>query len=128
MVMERADLLAAVLPTLRSDLALVESHRPAAGTRLTCPITAFGGVDDTIDSVSLQAWSEYTAASFRVRMFPGGHFYLSEVGRALVDEIVSVLRKPCRRRGSPEQQYEVVCVRSAILGRGRHSHMACSAR
>ena len=23
-----------------------------------------------------------------VRMFPGGHFYLSEVGRALVDEIV----------------------------------------
>jgi surfactin synthase thioesterase subunit len=87
-VMERADLLAAILSTLRSDLALVESHRPAAGTRLTCPITAFGGVDDTIDSVSLQAWSEYTAASFRVRMFPGGHFYLSEVGRALVDEIV----------------------------------------
>jgi medium-chain acyl-[acyl-carrier-protein] hydrolase len=87
-VMERADLLAAILSTLRSDLALVESHRPAAGTRLTCPITAFGGVDDTIDSVSLQAWSEFTAASFRVRMYPGGHFYLSEVGRALVDEIV----------------------------------------
>jgi surfactin synthase thioesterase subunit len=90
-VMERADLLAAILSTLRSDLVLVESHRPAAGTRLTCPITAFGGVDDTIDGVSFQAWSEFAAASFRVRMFPGGHFYLSEVGRAFVDEIVREL-------------------------------------
>ncbi len=93
-VMERPELMAAVLPTLRADLALVESHRLPAGARLSCPITVFGGVDDTIDSTSLQAWSDCTAETFRVHMFPGGHFYLSEAGGALIGEIVKELRGP----------------------------------
>jgi medium-chain acyl-[acyl-carrier-protein] hydrolase len=93
-VMERPELMAAVLPTLRADLALVESHRLPAGPRLSCPITVFGGIDDTIDSTSLQAWSDCTAEIFRVRMFPGGHFYLSGAGEALIGEIVKDLRRP----------------------------------
>jgi medium-chain acyl-[acyl-carrier-protein] hydrolase len=93
-VMERAELMAAILPTLRADLALAESHRPDAGARLACPITVFGGADDTIDSASLQAWRDFTAAAFRVRMFPGGHFYLSESVETLIEEIVKELRRP----------------------------------
>lgn len=93
-VMERADLRDAVLSTLRNDLALVENHRPTSGIRLACPITAFGGMDDTIDRVSLRAWSEFTAATFRFRMFPGGHFYMSDIGQLLADEIVRDLCLP----------------------------------
>jgi medium-chain acyl-[acyl-carrier-protein] hydrolase len=93
-VMERTELVAAVLPTLRADLALAEGHRPAAEARVACPITVFGGADDTIEGASLQAWSDFTAATFRVRMFPGGHFYLSDAGEALVDEIVKEVRRP----------------------------------
>jgi medium-chain acyl-[acyl-carrier-protein] hydrolase len=103
-VIERTELIAAVLPTLRADLALVESYCPAAGTRLACPITVFSGADDTIDSISLQAWSAYTTGTFRVQIFPGGHFYLSAASGALVDQIIKEMRlqKACLRRGSPE--------------------------
>jgi surfactin synthase thioesterase subunit len=92
-VMDRGELMAAILPALRADLALAESVRPAAGARLPCPITVFGGADDAIDDASLQGWSDLTAATFRVRMFPGGHFYLGEASDALVDEIVKEVRR-----------------------------------
>ena len=93
-VMERKELMAAVLPALRADLELCESLCPGAGVRLSCPITVFGGADDAIEAGSLQAWREFTADAFRIRIFPGGHFYLSTAGRALVAEIVAALRRP----------------------------------
>jgi medium-chain acyl-[acyl-carrier-protein] hydrolase len=93
-VMEQTELIAAILPAVRADLALSQTLRPPAGARLSCPITVFGGADDTIDSPALQAWSDLTADAFRIRMFPGGHFYLSGAGEALVDEIVRELRHP----------------------------------
>jgi medium-chain acyl-[acyl-carrier-protein] hydrolase len=94
LVMERAELMAAVLPTLRADLALAESRRLAAGARLPCPVTVFGGAHDAIDGAALRAWSNVTTGTFRVRMFPGGHFYLAEAAEALVGEIVGALRRP----------------------------------
>jgi medium-chain acyl-[acyl-carrier-protein] hydrolase len=100
-VMERDELMAAVLPTLRADLALAESRRLAAGARLPCPITVFGGAHDAIDRAALRAWSDFTTGAFRVRMFPGGHFYLAEAGEALVGEIVEALRQP---ESSPARQ------------------------
>ena len=93
-VIERKELMAALLPSLRADLELVENHRPDARARLSCPIIVFGGTDDTLDTASLQAWSEFTAETFRVRMFPGGHFYFFEAGDALIDEIVDEVRRP----------------------------------
>jgi len=93
-VMKRTELMAAVLPTLRADLTLAESHRLAAGDRLACPITVFGGANDTIDSAALRAWSDFSTGTCRVRMFPGGHFYLAEAGEALIDEIIKALHQP----------------------------------
>ena len=92
--MERKELMAAVLPALRADLELCESLCPGAGVRLSCPITVFGGADDAIEGGSLRGWRDLTADAFRMRMFPGGHFYLSAAGRALVAEIVEALRRP----------------------------------
>jgi len=91
-VIERTELMAAILPTLRADLALVENYCPAPGTHIACPITVFGGADDTVDNASLQAWSTYTKGTFRVQIFPGGHFYLSEVSSAVVDQIIKEMR------------------------------------
>lgn len=98
-VMERAELMAAVLPTLRADLALAESRRLEAGARLSCSITVFGGAHDAIDRTALRAWSGFTTGAFRVRMFPGGHFYLAEMDEALIGEIVEALRRPEGLRG-----------------------------
>jgi medium-chain acyl-[acyl-carrier-protein] hydrolase len=97
-VMERAELMAAILRTLRADLALAESGRLAAGGRLSCPITVFGGLDDSIDGAALQAWSDLTTGVFRLVMFPGGHFYLAEADEALMGEIVGALHEPAGQR------------------------------
>ncbi len=36
---------------------------------------------------SLKAWGSFTAAAFRVRLFAGGHFYLTGAGATVADEI-----------------------------------------
>jgi medium-chain acyl-[acyl-carrier-protein] hydrolase len=91
-VIERTELMAAILPALRADLALVENYCPVPGTHVKCPITVFSGAGDTLDSASLQAWNTYTSGTFRVQMFPGGHFYLSEATSEVVDQIINELR------------------------------------
>ena len=45
-IMQRPEMIAALLPALRADLALVEGYAVDPGHRIPCPITAFGGADD----------------------------------------------------------------------------------
>jgi medium-chain acyl-[acyl-carrier-protein] hydrolase len=91
-IMQRPELMAALLPVLRADLALADGYTADAGDRLTCPISAFGGADDVPHSGSLKSWSERTHGRFRTCIFPGGHFYFSPVPGALAKEIVQDLR------------------------------------
>ncbi len=72
-----AELARAVLPALRADTTLYRHYFYIEEAPLDCPIRAYGGVDDPhIRPEHLEAWSEQTTASFAVRRFPGGHFYL----------------------------------------------------
>jgi surfactin synthase thioesterase subunit len=91
-VMQRPELIAALLPALRADLALVEGHAVEPGSGLDCPVTAFGGADDVSYAGSLQSWRGFTRGEFRTRIFPGGHFYVSTAAEALAKEIVQDLR------------------------------------
>ena len=71
-------LMSALLPILRADFTLVEEYRCRATARLTCPITVFGGLEDSrITRPHLDAWSTETSAAFRVQMLAGGHFFLN---------------------------------------------------
>jgi surfactin synthase thioesterase subunit len=91
-VMQRPELVAALLPALRADLALAERYAAEPGGRLACPITAFGGADEFPDSGLLQTWRDVTGGKFRTRIFPGGHFYFSPAAEALAEEIIADLR------------------------------------
>src|SRR5437660_280046 len=82
----RDELIAALLPTMRADLALANG-RAHADERLACPITVFGGADDAIDVPSLDHWRSFTREGFRLRLFAGGHFYLTEAVATVADEI-----------------------------------------
>jgi surfactin synthase thioesterase subunit len=88
-VMQRPELIAALLPALRADLALVAGY--AVEDRIACPITAFAGADDVTHSGFLQSWSDFTRGKFRTCIFPGGHFYFSPAAAALAKEIVQDL-------------------------------------
>ena len=90
-VMQRPELIAALLPALRADLALVAGYAADAADRIACPITAFAGADDVAHPGSLQSWRDLTRAKFRTCFFPGGHFYFSPAVAALAREIIQDL-------------------------------------
>jgi len=90
-VMQRPELMAALLPALRADLALVAGYAVDPGDRIVCPITAFAGADDVTHHGSLQSWRDFTRGKFRTCSFPGGHFYFSPAAAALAKEIIQDL-------------------------------------
>jgi medium-chain acyl-[acyl-carrier-protein] hydrolase len=83
-------LLRAILPALEADAALYRAYAYAEDAPLPCPIRAYGGIDDpNVRHEHLAAWAEQTAASFALREFPGGHFYLNtarELLRRAIEE------------------------------------------
>jgi surfactin synthase thioesterase subunit len=77
-VMEHADLVELLLPSLRADMTAIETHRPKPRPPLPCPISVFAGSHDRLTPRDhLEAWRGETLNTFRVRVFPGDHFYLN---------------------------------------------------
>jgi len=83
-----------VLDILRNDYHLVDAYRMLPGPLPDVDITALGGIDDPdVTPAGLAAWRDATTGSFRHRMFPGGHFYLSDQRTtvvALLQQLVGV--------------------------------------
>jgi medium-chain acyl-[acyl-carrier-protein] hydrolase len=79
----------AILPALRADTALYRSYVYAEDEPLGCPIRAYGGAGDpNVLREHLEAWAQQTTASFALRLFPGGHFYL-HAGRAAFEQALT---------------------------------------
>jgi surfactin synthase thioesterase subunit/glycosyltransferase involved in cell wall biosynthesis len=67
----------AILPALRADAGLYRRYAYTEDAPLDCAIRAYGGAGDcNVRREHLEAWAEQTTASFAVRLFPGGHFYI----------------------------------------------------
>ncbi|WP_329363862.1 alpha/beta fold hydrolase [Streptomyces sp. NBC_00669] len=72
------ELVRMVLPAIRADYRIVESHRSAPEPLLDCPITVLTGADDPkVTAEEAAAWQEHTTSAFDLVTFPGGHFYLT---------------------------------------------------
>ena len=68
---------ARILPTVQSYRSIAD-YSPTGAT-LSCPIYAFTGADDILATHDdVLAWSNRTTSEFAVRVFSGGHFYLTE--------------------------------------------------
>ena len=84
-VLQDAELLPLLLPTLRADFAICETYTYATEEPLDCPIVAFGGLQDCeVSRNDLAAWRDQTQSSFRFRMVPGNHFFLHSARATLV--------------------------------------------
>lgn len=80
------DLAEALLPTVRADLAAVESYEYPERGPLSCPILAMRGeLDSTIGATSMSGWRELTSAGFELHRFAGGHFFPWEDLGSVVD-------------------------------------------
>jgi len=93
-VLQHTELLQILLPILRADFSLFETYRYVEEPALDCPITVFGGLEDTETSEErLAAWNIQTTKPFRVKMFSGNHFYLHALQNLLINEIAADLHK-----------------------------------
>lgn len=80
-----------VLPAVRGDYRLIETYHAVPEGVLPCPVTALMGADDTeLTAEQADGWRTWTSESFELLTFPGGHFYLAERPRGVVDAV-------CRR-------------------------------
>jgi len=76
-VLEHPQLMGLMLPLLRADFAVSQTYVYREEPPLDCPITSFRGAeDDEVHHEDVEAWREQTGASFSLRVFPGGHFFL----------------------------------------------------
>ena len=91
-VLQNAELMALLLPTLRADFALLEAYTYQPHPPLDCAIAAFGGSEDWRASADdLAAWREHTRASFSLQMFPGAHFFIDSARSSLLQVIAAAL-------------------------------------
>jgi len=76
-VLQNAELMQLLLPMFRADFTLYETYQYVPGAPLSCPISAFGGLDDMkATSETLDPWRIHTQKSFTLSVLPGDHFFL----------------------------------------------------
>jgi surfactin synthase thioesterase subunit/glycosyltransferase involved in cell wall biosynthesis len=91
-VLDDPALMRAILPALASDAALYRNYIYAEEAPLPIPVRAYGGADDpNVRREHLDGWAEQTTASFAVRVFPGGHFYLTTAREPWVQALLADL-------------------------------------
>ncbi len=89
------ELMALLLPVLRADFEIADTYVHADEPPLSCPMSAFGGVGDLVTPRErLEPWGELTDGPFKLRMLPGGHFFVNEsrdfVLRAVFQDLMAV--------------------------------------
>ncbi len=92
-VLAEPELLDLVVPVLRADIGVLEGYRYLAEEPLDCAISSFGGaLDSHLTREDAEAWREHTRGAFRLRILPGGHFFLDGCRQALLASIAEDLQ------------------------------------
>lgn len=87
-VLEDQELLKLFLSILRADLTLLENYQYTTEAPLECPISVFGGLQDSNASrEELLAWRDQTASRFDLKMFPGAHFFIQDAKPGIAQAI-----------------------------------------
>lgn len=87
------EMMALLLPRLRADFELCETHARRAPTRLALPVLALGGRDDTeVSEEDLAAWAEHAGGPFRCARIAGGHFFMQGREAETARHITAFLR------------------------------------
>lgn len=78
-LLNNEDILRMILPVVRSDYKAIETYTYQAGPKLNCPVhVLIGDSDPRVTIEEAQGWAKHTAGPFGLRVFAGGHFYLTD--------------------------------------------------
>lgn len=95
-ILQEPELMRLFLPMLRADITVNETYRYLPEAPLECPIMAFGGIkDNTVSCNEVQDWYQLTNSRFDSHFFPGGHFFLNEYKKELLQFINKELLEIC---------------------------------
>jgi surfactin synthase thioesterase subunit len=90
------EILRMALPAIRSDYRAIETYAASRDQVLRCPIiTLLGDTDGKVDRVTASGWAAHTNGAFRLRVFPGGHFYLLGQQAQVCAEVAATLADHC---------------------------------
>ena len=91
-IVRDTEMMSLLLPSLRADIQALENHVPARPTRITVPLSVFGGtLDARVPRTHLEAWRPAAAGGFRLRVFAGDHFYINPRRAEVLAEIATTL-------------------------------------
>jgi medium-chain acyl-[acyl-carrier-protein] hydrolase len=92
-VLQNPELMALLLPLLRSDFQLLETYCYQPAAPLPLPILALGGeFDETVSVEALQQWQQH-ALQFTFQTFSGHHFFIHSHQAELIQSVLRFLRK-----------------------------------
>ncbi|MFF4697720.1 thioesterase II family protein [Streptomyces chattanoogensis] len=90
--LQNEELMAVVLPVLRSDYRAVERYRSGPDRVIDAPITVLtGDADPHTSAEEAQAWSGHTRGGFALSTFSGGHFFLEQHQAAVIGTVTEAL-------------------------------------
>lgn len=86
-------LLRLLMPALRADFEACATYRCTEGPKISCPTFAYGGMQDPeVTREDLDAWRGECSSLFRLRMFPGNHFFIHSAESTLLHVLSRDLR------------------------------------
>ncbi|MDI2127099.1 thioesterase II family protein [Yinghuangia seranimata] len=81
-----------VLPAVRDDYRLVDEYAGGPRPALDCPVYGYtGDADPEATPEQMSRWADTTHGAFRLRVLPGGHFYLRAGEAALLADLSAEL-------------------------------------
>ncbi|MFF4579766.1 thioesterase II family protein [Streptomyces sp. NPDC001389] len=87
------DLAELILPALHADFAAAETYQRPAGTRVACPVSAFGGdADPLVDAADVTAWRRHTSGPFTSCEIAGGHLFVTTQQSRMCELVGGALR------------------------------------
>ncbi|WSQ12828.1 alpha/beta fold hydrolase [Streptomyces sp. NBC_01231] len=99
-VLDEPEVLQLVLPSVRGDYKASETYTAEPGARLRCDVLALtGDTDEHVSAEEAAGWRQHTTGGFGLRVFSGGHFYLTDHAAAVAALVTDTLRAaPARGR------------------------------
>lgn len=93
-ILDNPDIFNYYAPILRSDFRNLETFIPRIKYELlNCDFILLYGDNDKIPVQAVEEWHNYTSRSYRIEVFPGGHFFINDH----IEQIADVMKRGLAR-------------------------------
>ncbi|MET9565845.1 thioesterase II family protein [Streptomyces tauricus] len=96
-VLDEPELLQLLLPSVRADYVASETYDAGPGAIVGCDVVALAGHKDAhVEVDDVAAWRDHTTGAFDLKVFPGGHFFLTDHEPEIAALVTDTLRAATR--------------------------------